>query len=182
MKRSCVLAFCLALGLASLGIAQVAAPAKEHAWLTQLVGEWESKIESVPQPGVPEMKCQGSISTKMLGELWVVSQMQMDMAGIPMAALQTIGYDEKSERYVGTWVDSLQNHMWKYEGSIDPTGKILTLEADGPSMLEPGTTAKYRDIYELKSKDEYLQTSAMQGPDGKWITFMKGEVRRKRAS
>jgi hypothetical protein len=70
--------------------------------------------------------------------------------------------------------------MWKYEGSVDPSGKILTLEAEGPNMLQPGTTAMYRDIYEIKSKDEYLQTSAMQGPDGKWITFMKGEVRRKK--
>jgi hypothetical protein len=177
MRRTWFFALGVTLAWVATAQAQTSPPQKEHAWLQQLAGEWLSQMESVPQPGQPEMKCEGTISAQMLGELWVVSQMKADMMGMPMQAIKTIGYDEKTKKYVGTWVDSMQNHMWKYEGSVDPTGKVLTLEAEGPNMMQPGKMARYRDVYEFKSKDHYTMSSQMQF-DGKWVTFMNGNVRR----
>ena len=95
-----------------------------------------------------------------------------------MDAIQTIGNDSKSKKYVCTWVDSMMNHMWKYEGTVDPTGKILTLEADGPNFLAEGKETRFRDAYEFKSPDHIVATSSMLGDDGKWFTFMTGNVRR----
>jgi hypothetical protein len=71
------------------------------------------------------------------------------------------------------------NHLWKYEGPVDSTGKILTLEADGPNFIT-GKTTKFRDIYEFKTKDHIAATSTMLGDDGKWVTFMTGNVKRKK--
>ncbi len=102
------------------------------------------------------------------------------MAVKPMTAIQTLGYDPKAKKYVGTWVDSVMDHMWKYEGTLDPEGKVLTLEAEGPSFTGDGKTAKYRDVYEFKSKDEIATKSEMLGDDGKWVNFMKGTVKRKK--
>src|SRR5690606_19546068 len=104
----------------------------------------------------------------------------MDAMGQPMNAVQTIGYDPEKKKYIGTWVDSMMHHMWKYEGEVDASGKKLTLEADGPNYLEPGKTSKFRDIYEFKSDDEIATSSQMQGPDGQWITFMTGTAKRKK--
>ena len=73
----------------------------------------------------------------------------------------------------------MTSHMWKYEGSLDETSKILTLEAEGPSMADPSKMAKYRDVIEVKSDDHRVLTSAMQGADGKWTTFMTMNYRRK---
>ncbi|MGE0694757.1 MAG: DUF1579 family protein [Pirellulales bacterium] len=70
-------------------------------------------------------------------------------------------------------------HMWQCEGSTDASGKTLTLEAESPNFTEPGRTALFRDVYEFKSKDHIVQTSAMQDKDGKWTTFMTGNMRRK---
>ena len=74
----------------------------------------------------------------------------------------------------------MQPHMWHYEGSVDASGKILTLEADGPSMLKPGTTAKYRDVTEFKSKDERVYSSYIQNQKGERVKMASGVAKRKK--
>lgn len=159
-------------------IPQFPQPQKEHEWLQKFVGEWSSESKASMGPGVPEMQCQGKMKSRMLGGFWLISDNEGDMGGMKMAAVQTIGYDVEKKKYVGTWIDSMMNHMWKYEGTVDASGKKLTLEAEGPNMAKPGTTAKYRDIYEFKSNDELAISSEMQGEDGKWVVFMTGKAKR----
>ena len=84
------------------------------------------------------------------------------------------------KKYVGTWVDSMMNHLWEYEGTVDDSGKKLTLEADGPSFSQPGKTGKYHDAYEFKSNDHIYMTSSMLTNDGKWVTFMTAQIKRKK--
>ena len=74
----------------------------------------------------------------------------------------------------------MMNHMWKYEGTVDETGKILTLEAKGPNFLLAGKQTNFRDVYEFKTKNHMLMSSMMQTEDGKWTTFMTGTFRRKK--
>lgn len=156
------------------------APVKEHEWLKQFVGEWESEAEAMMAPGQPPIKCKGTMNSRMLGGFWTVNEIKGEMMGTTMNGLQTIGYDTEKKKYVGTWVDSMMNHMWKYEGTVDDAGKTLALDADGPNFLTPGKVGKFRDSYEFKSKDHIYMTSSMQGEDGKWITFMTSNIRRKK--
>lgn len=158
---------------------EMPAPQKEHEWLKQFHGTWETKSKASFGPGQPEMNCDGTTESKPLGGFWVVSQMKSEMMGSPMMGQQTIGYDSKKKAYVGTWVDSMTDHMWIYKGSVDDSGKILTLEAEGPDVFNPGTTKLYRDVYEFKSKDEIAISSQVQGDDGKWTSFMSGTAKRK---
>ncbi|MEZ6061756.1 MAG: DUF1579 domain-containing protein [Planctomycetaceae bacterium] len=151
---------------------------KEHAWLQQFVGEWESESEASMGPGQPSIKGKGAMSSRMLGEFWVVSEITGDIGGGSIHAIQTIGYDPRKKKYVGTWVDSMMNHMWKYEGAVDDSGKLLTLEAEGPNFMDEKKLTKFRDSYEFKSPDHIVATSSMQGEDGKWIIFMTGHIRR----
>ena len=153
---------------------------KEHEWLQQFVGEWESESEGSMGPDQPPMKCKGTMASRMLGGFWVINEVQGDMMGAQMTAIQTIGYDPAKKKYVGTWVDSMMNHMWKYEGSVDESGKKLTLEAEGPNFMAEGKVAKFRDAYEFKTADHIIATSSMQGEDGAWVVFMTGNIRRKK--
>lgn len=153
---------------------------KEHEWLKQFVGKWESISESPAQGDQPAMVCEGTITSRMLGDLWVISEQKADMDGTKFTAIQTIGYDPKQKKYIGTWVDSMLGHMWKYEGFVDESGKKLTLEAEGPDLMGDGKMAMFRDAYEFKSKDDILMTASMLGEDGKWTTFMTGHIRRKK--
>jgi hypothetical protein len=167
-------------GLFAQEVPQFPQPTKEHEWLQQFVGEWESTSQAVMGPGQPAIECKGTASSRMLGPFWVVTESEGDMMGTKIQAVQTIGYDAEKKKYVGSWVDSMINYMWKYEGTIDPSGKKLTLEAEGPNFMTGGKLTKFRDSYEFKSKDHIEAISSMQGADGKWVEFMTGQIRRKK--
>ena len=156
-------------------------PTKEHEWLGQLVGEWDSDMEAVMQPGQPPMKCKGTESVRKLGGFWVIGQGQGEMMGMKVQSVMTLGYDVNKKKYVGTWVDSMQNHMWKYEGTVDEAGKVLTLETEGPNMMTGGMS-KFRDVIEVKGKDQKELRSMIQMPDGKWFTFATAKYTRKAAA
>jgi hypothetical protein len=155
-------------------------PTKEHEWLNQFIGQWTSQSEATIKPGQAPMTTKGRMSSRMLGKLWVVSDVSFDMDGTLMSAIQTIGYDPAKKKYVGTWVDSMMNHLWQYEGSVDETGKILTLEAEGPDLTSPDRTTTFRDAYEFKSRDHIVVTSSALNEEGKWVTFMTGDMRREK--
>lgn len=153
-------------------------PEKEHQWLQKFVGEWTTTSKGSMGPDQPPMECTGTIKSRMIGGFWVVNEMKSTVQGAPMQGLQTIGYDAAKKKYVGTWVDSMMNHMWHYEGTVDESGKTLTLEAEGPNFMAGGKLTKFRDAYEFKTPDHVIVTSSMLGEAGKWITFMTGDSKR----
>jgi len=182
MKRFKMAAFMMTMLVGAVAlVAQppMPGPEKEHEWLKQLVGEWESESEMMMAPGQPPIKAKGSESVRAIGALWVVADVKGDSPMGPMTALLTLGYEPKKKKYIGTWIDSMMNHMWLYEGTLDATGKILTLETEGPNMMDPSKRAKYRDVIEIKSKDHKVMTSSALGEDGKWTTFVTANYRRK---
>ena len=146
----------------------------EHEFLKKFVGQWEAQSEG------SGMKGEAIMNSAMLGDLWVVNTSEHKMSGMDMKSIQMIGYDAEKKKYVGIWADSMINYMWRYEGTLDESGKKLTLEAKGPSMTGDGTMKNYRDAYEFKDDDTILATSSMQGEDGKWTVFMEGTAKRRK--
>lgn len=154
-------------------------PTPEHLWLKQLAGEWETSMEAKMDPNQPAMKCQGSESARLLGGFWLLVEGKTEMPGMGlMTTMLTIGYDPQTKKYIGSWIDSMSSHLWKYEGSVDATGKILTIETEGPCPFRPGT-AKFKDVMEIKSKDHRVLTSSVLGDDGKWQQMVTADYRRK---
>jgi hypothetical protein len=90
----------------------------------------------------------------------------------------TLGYDPQKKRFVGTWFGSMMTALWIYDGQLDSTGNLLTLDTEGPSFTGDGTLAKYRDSIEVKSQDHYILRSATQGEGGRWSEFMTSHYRR----
>ena len=159
--------------------ANVPGPQKEHEWLQKFVGEWETTTKGKAGPDQPAMEIKGKISSRQVGRLWVINEMRADLGTSRMHGVQTIGYDPKKKKYVGTWVDSMMNFMWKYEGSVDESGNKINLDARGPaSMAADGKPALYRDSYEFKTPDLIIVTSSVQNEDGEWVAFMTGEAKR----
>ena len=175
----------IALLLCAAALAQDAAgpqfpqPQKEHEWLKQLAGEWDAQGECVMAPGQSPMKMKATVTGRTLGAFWAMTEIRGDMAGTQMTGVMTVGYDPEKKKYVGTWVDSMTNHLWHYTGSVDESGKKLTLEAVGPDMTQPGKKMNYRDAWEVKDKDHIVMTSSCE-KDGKWFTFATNNLRRKK--
>ncbi len=157
---------------------QMPTPAPEHKWLERFAGDWTSESEIFMNPTQPAIKATGTETCKMLGDFWLVSEGTGNMGGMTMNHRLTLGYDPATKKYIGTWVDSMTSHLWVYEGTVDESGKKLTLEASGPCPIQ-GKVIKFRDVTEFKSDTERTFTSSSMGEDGKWVNHVKGVSRKK---
>jgi hypothetical protein len=154
-------------------------PEKEHAWLQQFVGEWKTRGTMAGAEGQPPLE--GREQVRSLGDYWILSEVSGTMpGGGRMSAVMTLGYDPERKRFVGTWIDSVTTHMWQYEGTLDASGKVLTLETEGPDFENPQKTTRFRDVLEFHDKDHKALRSLMQAPDGTWTEFLRTDFTRTR--
>lgn len=172
--------------LALLGIGAVSrqdskpSVANEHLWLKQLEGEWITSSEMIPGPDQPTMKGTGTDSTRMLGDHWSISELKTTVEGTTVSGIMTIGWDATKKKYIGTWIDSMTDKMWHYEGTLDATKKKLSLHAEGPSMTDPSKNSNYIDAIEIVDKDTRILTSSIEVEGGGWTTFLTSTAQRKK--
>ena len=152
---------------------------EQHAWLSQLVGEWDVVSEMTVAPGAEPMRLESTESVRSIGGLWILGEGNAELGETRVTSLMTLGYDPEVGSFVGTWVDTMHTHLWTYTGQLDAAGKVLTLEAEGPSFEDPGKTARYRDAIEIAAPDKKVLTSSVQAPDGSWTSFMRAEYVRR---
>ncbi|TWT46693.1 DUF1579 domain-containing protein [Botrimarina hoheduenensis] len=153
-------------------------PAPEHAMLKQFVGEWESKGECSGGPDQPPMPNSGKISSRMLGDRWVISNLEINAGGHEVTGVQLIGYDPQKGKYVAVWADTMMNHLWQYEGEYDPAANTLHLYAEGPNFMTGEGTAEFRDSYEFLDSGEIVLTSTVKDDAGAWQVIMSGKSQR----
>jgi Protein of unknown function (DUF1579) len=152
---------------------------KQHQWLDRLIGEWIYESECNMGPDQPPSKSKGFEVVRSLGGLWTIGEGEGEMPdGNTGKTIMTLGYDPQSDRYIGTFVASMMTHLWIYNGSLDATQKVLTLDTEGPNFSESAMT-KYQDIIEFVSDDHRILRSQILGDDGNWNHFMTAHYRRK---
>lgn len=152
---------------------EIPAPLPQHQWLTKLVGQWTTEAECGMGPGQPVEKFRGKETVRALGDLWILCEGEGEMPGGGVARnVFTFGFDPAKDKFVGTFIASAMNMLWIYEGALDPSGTVLTLDCEGPSWADPGKRAKYQDIITVVSDDHRILTSQLLGDDGKWTQFM----------
>lgn len=150
----------------------------EHEWLKQLLGDW-TVSGKCDMPGLPPTTTTGSEHARPLGELFVVGEGSGEMPGGGDAdMLMTLGYDADKKKFVGSWAGSMMSGMFFYEGELDASKKVLTLNTQGPSMTGDGSIAHYQDVITLVSSDERTLHSQTLQPDGSWKRFMTATYRR----
>lgn len=155
-----------------------AEPLKEHQWLQKLVGEWIYETEAT-EAGQPPVKFTGTERVRSLGGLWIQAEGQGEMPdGAVATTVMTLGYDPRRQRYVGTWIGSMMNYLWVYDGGLDQAERALALDADGPDMSTEGKMAKYKDVIDFKNDDHRTLTAHMLGDDGTWHELMTTHYRR----
>jgi hypothetical protein len=158
-----------------------AEPQKEHQWLQKLVGEWTYEADAPAGAGKPSTRTTGTESVRSLGGLWVVADGRGKMPdGGPATMLLTLGYDPQKKRYVGTWLGSMMTHLWVYDGELDATGRVLTLNSQGPSMSGDGGMTQYKDVIDFKSDDHRTLTGRVLDANRHWQTLMTADYRRKK--
>lgn len=131
-------------------------------------------------PDQPPTKNSGREVVRSLGKLWTIGEGTVDTPdGGSCDSIMTLGFDPQAERFVGTFIVSVMTHLWPYDGQLDSTGKILTLNSVGPSFAGDGTMAKYQDIIEFVSDNHRTLSARVQDVDGVWQQFMTAHYHRK---
>jgi hypothetical protein len=154
---------------------------KEHQWLQKLVGEWTYESEVFMGADKPPERGGGTETVRSIGGLWTIAEGQGEMPGCGAATtVMTLGYDPQKQRFVGTWLGSIMTHLWIYEGELDASETVLSLNTEGPSMSGDGAMGKYKDVIEFQSDDHRVLTSHMLGDDGQWQQFMTANYRRQK--
>jgi len=152
---------------------------KQHQWLQQLVGEWTYEGETNMGADNPPEKFKGTENVRSIGGLWTVGEGHGAMPdGSPATMIMTLGYDPRTERFVGTWIGSMMSHLWHYDGELDAAEKVLTLNSEGPAM-GGDRIAKYKDVIEIVSPDHRILSSHTQGEQGSWTCFMTAHYHRR---
>ena len=156
-------------------------PQPQHRWLQKLLGEWTYEFNDPGGPDRPASKATGTETVRKIGDLWVVAEGEGEMPGAGLhTSLMTLGFDPGKNRFVGTWIGSMMHDLWIYDGELDPTGRVLTLNSEGPSMKGDGTKARYQDVIEFKSDDHRTLTGRTLADAGAWQEFMKIDFRRRK--
>lgn len=75
-------------------------PGVEHAWLQQMVGEWDTGTEAY-MPGRQTVKSTGTEHTRPLGGFWTITEVKSTMMDMPFTGNMTLGYDTDRKKYVG---------------------------------------------------------------------------------
>jgi hypothetical protein len=169
----------LSIVVATLAVAG-AATAQGHgpdAFVHGLAGEWSVVTHTVVGPGQEPIRSESRESARMVGN-WLVAESVGDAGGRPFTAILTLGWNPHRERFVATWIDGVQRHLWHYTGALDESGVTLILETEGPFMGDPSRTARYRVIIEALAPDRKVMRSEIFGPNGEWFEFSRAEYQR----
>lgn len=170
-----------AAGPASISVLPAPAPPTEqHAWLQQFVGNWTFTVEASAGEGAPPFVMHGTERVRSIGGLWIVGEGRASVGGQAMQSVLSLGYQPDTSSFVGTWLDTMQPHLWTYTGTLDPARGQLTLDTQGPSPDDPRRTSRYRDTIEFTDPDHRRLTSSVRDESGTWTTFMRAEYVRAR--
>ncbi len=96
---------------------QMPEAAPEHGWIQESAGTWNVKCTYYMDPTQPPMECTARETIEAVGQFWTVSTFEADFMGMPFQGRCTLGYTPAKERFVGTWIDSMSQHMFVMEGT-----------------------------------------------------------------
>jgi len=160
----------------------IARPTTKHALLKKEVGIWDATVKAwMNGPGAPPEESKGVETNRLLGDgLWLVTDFQSEFFDQPFRGHGTFGYDHRKGKYVGTWVDSMADHIDLSEGTYDEARQTLTMHSD---TVDPasGKPVKTKQVTEFQGEGSRLFTFFMVGPDGKDIKVMEIRYTRRKS-
>jgi hypothetical protein len=107
-----------------------------------MVGTFETKVRTWMDPDPtkpPEDTAGSSANTWALGDRYVQMKYEGIMMGETLNGVGFLGFDNVSKKYVSTWMDTAGTGMMWSTGTIDASGKVLSMKAmvNDPSTGKP---------------------------------------------
>lgn len=142
-------------------------PGEMHKFLAKRIGTWSASTK-MWMPGVPEPMV-GKDGTYTVSDFmdsrYLKCEMKGDMPGMgPFNGFGLTGYDNISQKFVGTWVDNHSTGIMNGTGELSKDGRTITWTFDYNCPITKKPT-KMREIETLKGDNE--MTLEMHGVDPK---------------
>jgi hypothetical protein len=130
---------------------QLAQPSIYHERLKYFVGEWDAAMRMwTPGVDAPPQEARAAATYRWLMDgRWLAEEISGDMMGMEYRGFGITGYDNFRHLYTGIWIDNMSTVMATMTGTLDASGKVLTLHGsmDEPTTGEIGKTIAY--IYRI---------------------------------
>lgn len=111
-----------------MACAMAGTPGKMHEFLAQDVGTWTSKNTMWMAPDTEPMTSAGTTTvTSFMDGRFIKCEMSGEMPGMgPFTGFGITGYDNVSQKFVGTWVDNYGTGIMNGTGELSTDGKTLS--------------------------------------------------------
>jgi hypothetical protein len=116
---------------------EYSSPGERHKVLDQIVGKWTTSTKVFPTgPDSPSNESVGTSECKwILGKRHIQQQSQGTMLGLKVESVGFFGYDNFKRKYTCTWMESTSTARYTAEGTIDQTGKKITMHGHMDEFL-----------------------------------------------
>ncbi len=168
--RLSLLAGVASLIFAANSFAQISGPPKETEQYKRDVGEWTCDISFWMAPDSEPQTTKGTESNRMLGDMWLISEFKADFGGTPFEGCGLFGFDPSTEKYVGSWVDSMSPYVTHMQGTWDAATKTMNQTGTGKdptgNEMKMKSTISYKDdgtrvmtmYYQLPGADDWFKS------------------------
>ena len=145
---------------------KLAQPGEHHKMLAMLEGTWKTQGTFWMVPGAPPTKSDGiSKNTMIMGGRFLQSELKADFMGTPFTGLGIDGYDNASQKHIGTWMDSMGTMIMSSEGTCSDDHKVRTMisEFQDPATGKP---MKMKQVITIVDSDKYIFEAYMVTSEG----------------
>jgi hypothetical protein len=158
---------------------QYAVPGENHKFLDYFIGEWESLVKFIPEPGAAPVTYKESISVQwILGGRYTYAVLKGNLAGKDYEVYVYTGYDNFKKEFFAIQLSTMGTGYYLSTGHLDITGKIRTDTA----VLEDPTVGKInvKAVTTLVDRDKYLYDFYFLDDKGKETKIMDVVYSRKK--
>ncbi len=122
----CMLAVCIST---SAGAQDLPKPGKAHALFARDAGTWDCDLKMFFQgPQAPPTEFKGVEVNKLVsGDLYLQTSFKCQMGDRSFEGHSLMGYDPRSKKYVGTWVDNFTSIPSRIKGEYDQDARTFTV-------------------------------------------------------
>lgn len=142
---------------------KLASPGPAHEILKAMAGDFRAEVTMFMGPST--QKSSGLMRNSLvLGGRYLENRYEGD--GGCMAGIGFVGHDNSAQQYTGLWMDTMSTMIMVSRGSIDASGKVITMTAEIDCPTHGGRQIS-RNVTTVIDNNRHTYEMYMSGPDGK---------------
>jgi hypothetical protein len=114
----------------------------------------------------------------ILGGRFLQQEFAGDMMGNPFNGIGVAGYDNHTQKYISTWMDSMGTAILVFEGTASADGKTITQESRYDDPIKG--PLKWRSVTRVVDENTHVFEMYEAGESGKEEKMMEITYTRKR--